>query len=83
MRNPYKLYKGEPLENIILKAIIFPGAPLAHLHQLNRECNPPLKSKIKNYVHASFGEGLKLVVYGMLIHNMCELYQKYVSQFLE
>jgi len=56
MRNPYKLYKNEPLVNILLKAVIFPGAPLAHVHQANREYNLPLKSRIKNYVRASSGK---------------------------
>ena len=78
MRNPYKLYKNESLGSILLKAAIFPGASLAHVHQRNRENNLPLKSRIKNYTLASFGQGVELVACAMLIHNMCELYQRYL-----
>jgi len=80
MRNPYKLYENEPLENILLKAMVFPGAAFAHTCQINREFNLPLKSRVNNYLGVSLAGVLKLAACGMLVHNGYELYQ-YVSSF--
>jgi len=80
MRNPYKLYMNEPLENILLKAMVFPGAAFAHVRQINRESNLPLKSRVNNYLGVSLVEVLKLAACGMAIHNGYELYQ-YASLF--
>jgi hypothetical protein len=79
MRNPYRLYVGEPLGEIVFDVLVFPGSHLSHMIQIHRERNTPLEERIKDYGSAMLVEGLKLAAYGMLIHNCYEMYKRFLS----
>ncbi len=78
MRNPYKIHSGESSFRTAIDAIIFPGAYLSHIHQINVARESPLIRKIKNYSEAVLVEVMKLGVLAAGIHTTYEALEKYL-----
>jgi len=76
MRNPYKLYEGEPISEIMFDVGVYPGSHFAHILQINRESDLPTVERIRNCASAIFVEGLRFAAYGMIAHEVYEFSKK-------
>ena len=75
--NPYRANPGDNIAHLALKALIFPGACLTHMHQANKQFNFPLRQQIKNYAVGVGVLGAQTFIYSSLAYNIHELIQKF------